>query len=100
MTEPSTTAGEPTADTPPCSHLDMIHDVSPSADGCEDCLKIGGWWVHLRMCMTCGHAGCCDSSPNRHATAHVHASGHPIVTSLEPGEDWLWCYVDKVVLER
>jgi hypothetical protein len=100
MTEPSTPTAEPTADTPPCSHLDMIHDVSPSAEGCEDCLKIGGWWVHLRMCMTCGHSGCCDSSPNRHATAHVHASGHPIVASLEPGESWLWCYTDKVVLER
>ena len=101
MTEPTTEQlSEPAPEAPPCSHLDMIHDVSPSADGCEDCLKIGGRWVHLRMCMTCGHAGCCDSSPNRHATAHVHATGHPIVTSLEPGETWLWCYVDKVVLER
>ncbi|HEY2888154.1 MAG TPA: UBP-type zinc finger domain-containing protein [Candidatus Limnocylindrales bacterium] len=99
MTEPSTHTADSTADAPPCSHLEMIHDVSPSAEGCEDCLKIGGWWVHLRMCMTCGHSGCCDSSPNRHATAHVHASGHPIVRSLEPGESWMWCYTDKVVLE-
>jgi hypothetical protein len=92
MTQPLTAA-------PPCSHLDMIHDVQPSADACEDCLRIGGWWVHLRMCLTCGHVGCCDSSPNRHATAHVHAAGHPIIRSLEPGEDWLWCYLDQVVLE-
>jgi uncharacterized UBP type Zn finger protein len=90
---------EPLAAAPDCTHLAMIRDVRPSADGCEDCLRIGGWWVHLWMCMTCGHVGCCDSSPNRHATAHVHSSGHPIVRSLEPGEDWLWCYIDEVVLE-
>ena len=90
---------QPLTATPPCSHLDQIHDVQPSAAGCEDCLRIGGWWVHLRMCMTCGHVGCCDSSPNRHATAHVGASGHPIVRSLEAGEDWMWCYTDQVVLE-
>ena len=84
---------------PGCSHLDLIRDVSPSATGCEDCLRIGSWWVHLRMCMTCGHVGCCDSSPNRHATAHANSTGHPIVRSLEPGEDWMWCYIDQVVLE-
>ena len=72
----------------PCSHLDLIQDVEPSADGCEDCLRIGGWWVHLRLCLSCGHVGCCDNSPNRHATAHVGTSGHPIVRSFEPGEDW------------
>jgi uncharacterized UBP type Zn finger protein len=83
----------------PCTHLDMIHDVSPSAAGCEDCLRIGGWWVHLRMCLTCGHVGCCDSSPNRHASAHARTTDHPVVRSLEPGEDWAWCYVDEVVLE-
>jgi uncharacterized UBP type Zn finger protein len=82
-----------------CSHLDQIQDVSPSADGCEDCLRIGSWWVHLRMCMTCGHVGCCDSSPNRHATAHAGAVGHPIVRSLEPGESWFWCYLDEVAWE-
>jgi uncharacterized UBP type Zn finger protein len=82
-----------------CSHLDQIQDVSPSADGCEDCLRIGSWWVHLRMCMTCGHVGCCDSSPNRHATAHAGAEGHPIVRSLEPGENWFWCYLDEVAWE-
>ena len=82
-----------------CSHLDQIVDVTPSAAGCEDCLRIGGWWVHLRMCMSCGHVGCCDSSPNRHATRHVRDSGHPIVQSREPGEDWLWCYIDEVSFE-
>jgi len=84
---------------PACSHLSFIHDVQPSADGCEECLRIGGWWVHLRLCMTCGKVGCCDSSPNRHASKHAHDVGHPIIRSLEPGEDWLWCYVDEVVLE-
>jgi hypothetical protein len=82
-----------------CSHVDQIREVTPSSDGCEDCLKIGGWWVHLRLCLTCGHVACCDSSPNRHASAHARAAGHPIVRSFEPGEDWVWCYVDEVVLE-
>jgi hypothetical protein len=77
-------------------HLDEVRDVAPSSEGCEDCLKIGGRWVHLRMCMSCGHVGCCDSSPNRHATAHFHGSAHPIVQSYEPGEDWWYCYVDDV----
>jgi uncharacterized UBP type Zn finger protein len=83
----------------PCSHLDMIRDVTPSADGCEDCLKIGGTWLHLRICRTCGHVGCCDQSPNRHARKHAEASGHPIMQSIEPGEDWIWCFVDEVYLE-
>jgi uncharacterized UBP type Zn finger protein len=83
----------------PCSHLDGIQDVTPSAAGCEECLKIGAWWIHLRLCLTCGHVGCCDSSPNRHATKHFKAAGHPIVRSFEPGEDWIWCFVDQVVLE-
>ena len=84
---------------PVCHHLDTIRPVHPSANGCEDCLKIGGHWVHLRMCLECGHVGCCDSSPNRHATAHFHATKHPIVTSREPGEDWKWCYIDEVMWE-
>jgi len=81
-----------------CTHLDTIDvDVAPDSEaGCSDCLAIGGTWVHLRMCMACGHVACCDSSPNRHATAHSRATGHPIVRSLEPGEDWLWCYEDEV----
>jgi uncharacterized UBP type Zn finger protein len=82
-----------------CSHLDQIADVTASAEGCEDCLPIGGWWVHLRLCLACGHAGCCDSSPNRHATAHVRATGHPLIQSLEPGETWIWCSVDQVGFE-
>jgi hypothetical protein len=82
-----------------CSHLDTIRDVRPSADGCEDCLRIGSQWVHLRMCLECGHAGCCDSSPNRHARKHSHAAKHPIVTSLEPGEDWKYCFIDDVMWE-
>jgi uncharacterized UBP type Zn finger protein len=82
-----------------CTHLDQIKDVKPSANGCEECLKTGSWWVHLRICRICGHVGCCDQSPNKHATKHFHATGHPIIQSIEPGEDWLWCYVDKVVFE-
>ncbi len=78
-----------------CHHLKEIWDVTPSADGCEDCLKIGDDWVHLRLCLTCGHVGCCDSSKNKHATKHFHAQHHPIMKSFEPGEDWRWCYVDK-----
>jgi uncharacterized UBP type Zn finger protein len=83
----------------PCSHLDMLRDVTPSAEGCEDCLKIGGTWLHLRICRTCGHVGCCDQSPNRHARKHAEASGHPIMQSIEPGEDWIWCFIDEVYLE-
>jgi uncharacterized UBP type Zn finger protein len=82
-----------------CSHLDQIRDVSPSGDGCEECLAIGGWWVHLRLCLTCGRVGCCDSSPNRHASRHARAAAHPIVRSLEPDQDWAWCFIDEVVLE-
>ncbi len=81
-----------------CTHADRIRDVTPSAEGCQDCLRDGGTWVHLRMCLTCGHVGCCDSSPNRHATAHFRATGHPIVRSIEPGESWRWCYADEVMV--
>ncbi len=80
---------------PGCTHLEMIRDVVPSAPGCEDCLRIGGVWLHLRLCLTCGRVGCCDSSPNRHARAHAEAAEHPIISSLEPGEDWAWCFVDE-----
>ena len=83
-----------------CTHLDTIGDVAPSSTGCEDCLKIGGRWVHLRMCMECGHIGCCDSSPNRHATAHFRAHGdHPLIRSYEPGEEWWYCYLDDMMFE-
>jgi uncharacterized UBP type Zn finger protein len=81
-----------------CTHLDEIEIEPPAAvAGCEDCLKIGATWVHLRLCMTCGHVGCCDSSPNRHASKHAAAAEHPIVRSAEPGEDWLYCYVDDLM---
>ena len=83
-----------------CTHLDMIQEVTPSAEGCEECLQTGDWWVHLRLCLTCGHVGCCDSSPNKHATKHAKATGHPIVESFEPGEDWQWCYVDEVFVRE
>jgi len=82
-----------------CPHVSTIREVVPSADGCEDCLKIGDDWVHLRLCLTCGHVGCCDSSKNKHATKHFRATKHPIVKSFEPGEDWLWCYADETFLE-
>lgn len=82
-----------------CTHLNMIHKVTPSAQGCEDCLKIGSTWTHLRICLTCGHVGCCDSSPHKHARQHYQASGHPIVQTFEPGENWLWCFIDDLLLQ-
>jgi CPA2 family monovalent cation:H+ antiporter-2 len=81
-----------------CRHLDRIHPVRPSARGCEDCIRTGDTWVHLRLCLTCGHVGCCDSSKNRHARAHWHAVGHPIIRSAQPGETWGWCFEDEVDL--
>jgi CPA2 family monovalent cation:H+ antiporter-2 len=81
-----------------CAHISQIRPVLPSANGCEECLKTGDTWVHLRICMTCGHVGCCDSSKNKHATKHYHRTTHPIVRSLEPGEDWGWCYEDEAML--
>jgi uncharacterized UBP type Zn finger protein len=83
-----------------CEHVGAvkIRNVPRPAPGCPDCLATGGRWVHLRECLTCGHVGCCDSSPNRHATAHFHESGHPVITSAEPGETWTWCYVDERML--
>ena len=83
-----------------CAHLDRIAVTelpSPIA-GCEECLQTGDRWVHLRMCLTCGKIGCCDSSPNRHASGHAREVAHPIARSAEPGEDWRWCYVDEVAL--
>jgi uncharacterized UBP type Zn finger protein len=82
-----------------CSHVDEIRPVKPSSEGCEDCLRTGGHWLHLRLCMTCGKVGCCDNSPNRHATKHFHQSKHPIIRSFEPGEAWAWCYVDEEMLD-
>jgi len=82
-----------------CSHLDQVHEVKPGTDGCEECLASGDSWVHLRICMTCGHVGCCDDSKNKHATKHFHTTSHPIIKSFEPGEEWGWCYVDEVMFE-
>jgi hypothetical protein len=81
-----------------CTHLDQITIIEPAEPvrGCEECLKIGGQWVHLRMCESCGKVGCCDDSPNRHASAHFAETQHPIIRSLEPGEQWSWCFVDEV----
>src|ERR1700757_542244 len=82
----------------PCSHLDQVtlRELPAEVAGCEDCLRIGGKWLHLRICLECGHVGGCDSSPNRHASAHARGAGHPIIRSLEPAEDWSWCYIDEV----
>lgn len=77
-----------------CTHLDQIRITTPSKHVCEDCVKTGSKWVHLRMCMACGHVGCCDSSPNKHATKHFQQTGHAIMRSIEPGEGWVWCYID------
>lgn len=81
-----------------CTHLDQVRvtELPPSVDGCEKCLQSGGKWLHLRICLGCGHVGCCDNSPGRHATAHFHETSHPIIRSLEPGEEWCWCYEDEV----
>ena len=81
-----------------CAHLAQVRAVHPSARGCEECLRAGDDWVHLRICMTCGHVGCCDSSPNRHATRHFHQTHHPVMRSAEPGESWGWCYEDSLTL--
>jgi len=91
---PACHAGE----VPSCSHLDTITVTELPAEvaGCEDCLRTGGVWLHLRICLECGHVGCCDDSPNKHARAHAGADGHPLIRSLEPGEEWSWCFVDDV----
>lgn len=78
-----------------CVHLDQLVEVEPGTVGCEDCLKSGSSWVHLRVCLYCGYVGCCNSSPNKHASRHAKESGHPVVMSMEGGEDWMWCYEDE-----
>ena len=77
-----------------CEHAIDLDPTPPRTRGCEECLKTGSRWVHLRLCLTCGHIGCCDSSPGRHATKHFQKMGHPVIASFEPGESWAWCYVD------
>jgi uncharacterized UBP type Zn finger protein len=84
---------------PQCTHAETIVPVEPSETGCRECLATSGTWVHLRMCQQCGHVGCCDQSPGRHATAHHRETGHPLIRSFEPGEDWFWCYEDDVGFE-
>lgn len=83
---------------PSCTHLDTIQvtELPASVEGCEDCLREGGVWLHLRICLACGHVGCCDSSPHRHASRHAASASHPLIRSLEPGEDWSWCFEDEV----
>jgi uncharacterized UBP type Zn finger protein len=78
-----------------CTHLDQIKFTHSSKHVCEDCIKTGDRWVHLRMCLECGHVGCCDSSKNKHATKHFHQTNHPLMRSVEPGEEWVWCYIDE-----
>ncbi|HEY0681461.1 MAG TPA: UBP-type zinc finger domain-containing protein [Steroidobacter sp.] len=78
-----------------CEHIGAVKPLPPKAQGCEECLKMGGTWVHLRLCLSCGHVGCCDSSPNRHATRHFHQTQHPVMASFEPDERWAWCFVDE-----
>jgi uncharacterized UBP type Zn finger protein len=83
-----------------CTHLDTIKvtQLPASVDGCEECLRTGGVWLHLRICLECGYVGCCDDSPGRHASAHARSAEHPLIRSLEPGETWSWCYVDEVMM--
>jgi uncharacterized UBP type Zn finger protein len=84
-----------------CEHVKQLPDGDPAPgtpEGCQECLQMDARWVHLRLCLECGHVGCCDSSPNRHATAHYHEERHPIVRSFEPGEDWRWCFVDEQIV--
>src|SRR3954469_15449037 len=83
-----------------CTHLDHVEvlELPESVDGCADCLAQGGGWVHLRICLECGHVGCCDDSPNRHASGHHQETGHPVIRSIEPGEDWSWCFDDELAM--
>jgi len=83
-----------------CAHLDhvQITQLPDAVDGCEDCLSSGGEWLHLRICLECGHVGCCDDSPNRHAAAHAAGAQHPLIRSIEPGEDWSWCFIDQTAM--
>ena len=85
---------------PTCTHLDHVEitELPESVEGCEECLATGGKWLHLRICLECGQVGCCDDSPTRHASKHAHSDGHPVIRSIEPGEDWSWCYIDELMM--
>jgi len=80
-----------------CEHLEQAKEIKPNSEGCEDCLKLRDEWVHLRLCLSCGHVGCCDSSKNKHATKHFNDTSHPVIKSAEQGENWKWCFVDQVM---
>jgi CPA1 family monovalent cation:H+ antiporter len=84
-----------------CIHLEKADTnvIPKTPEGCEECLKTGDTWVHLRLCLICGHVGCCDNSKNKHATKHFHTTQHPVIKSFEPGEDWKYCYVDDLIVE-
>lgn len=96
---PGRPAGDAEKEITSCTHRDQIKDVQPNSQGCEECMKLGDRWVQLRMCLSCGHVGCCDSSRNKHATKHFHATSHPIMRSIELGENLKWCYVDRVMVD-
>ena len=81
-----------------CEHFEQLEDITPASSGCQDCLDSGDTWVHLRLCMTCGYVGCCDASKNKHATRHYYTSEHPVTRSFEPGETWMWCYADQILV--
>lgn len=83
-----------------CTHLDQILIKNHGNHVCMGCIATGDRWVHLRMCLTCGYVGCCDNSKNKHATAHFHTTSHPLIRSLEPGESWVWCYADSLLMEN
>lgn len=89
-------------ETKPCTHMDQVKLTEPEGEvaGCEDCLRIGGTWVHLRMCLSCGHIGCCENSPNKHALKHFGETEHALIRSVEPGESWGWCYEDEVFIKN
>ena len=82
-----------------CPHISTLAPVPPNSTVCDECVARGDTWVHLRACLECGHVGCCDESKNKHATRHYRATGHPLIQTLEPGEDWIWCYVDRIAME-
>ena len=82
-----------------CPHISTLEPVPPKSTVCDECIAVGDTWVHLRACLECGNVGCCDESKNKHATRHYRATGHPLMQTLEPGEDWIWCYVDRVAIE-
>lgn len=84
---------------PECSHIASAVMVEPTSDVCDECVALGDDWVHLRACLTCGHVGCCDASKNKHATRHWRTTTHPLIQSLEPGEDWVYCYIDHLIIE-